>query len=348
MKISESVVGKHDGQTIVAHTIENAAGMQVTSINYGCTITKIVVPDRRGTLENVVLGFDTIEEYQANSAYFGSVIGRHAGRIAGGHFELDGKTYELAQNNNGNHLHGGLKGFDRTVWDVEVLQEKDSVSLCYRYESKDGEEGYPGNVGVSITYTLTNANEIFLSYEGISDARTILNMTNHTYFNLSGELKHTIEDHTLKMKSDHFLELNEGLIPTGEMIHVDHTVFDFREGRRIQEGVVSEHPQNVLVGNGYDHPFMLTSNQSELIELYDEESGRLLVIETNQPAVVLYTGTQLGNDYEIRGRKSQKYLGLCLETQGVPDAIHHSHFPSTLVDKGQVYRSETKWSFRIK
>jgi len=348
MKISESVVGMLDGQTIVAHTIENAVGMQITSINYGCTITKIVAPDRSGILENVVLGFDTIEEYQVNSAYFGSVIGRHAGRIAGGCFELDGITYEIAQNNNGNHLHGGLKGFDKTVWDVEVVQEKDSVSLCYRYESKDGEEGYPGNVRVSVTYTVTNANEILLSYEGISDVRTILNMTNHTYFNLSGELKRTIEDHTLKMKSDHFLELNEGLIPTGEMIHVDHTVFDFREGRRIQEGVVSENPQNILVGNGYDHPFMLSSDQSEAIELYDEESGRLLVVETNQPAVVLYTGIQLGNDYDIRGRRSEKYLGLCLETQGVPDSIHHLHFPSTVIEKDQVYRSETKWSFRIK
>lgn len=348
MKISETVVGKYDGQNIVAHTIENTAGMQVTFLNYGCTITKIVAPDRRGTFENVVLGFDTLDEYQANSAYFGSVIGRHAGRIADGRFELDGIIYEVAQNNNGNHLHGGLKGFDKTLWDVEVVPSEDSVSLCYRYESKDGEEGYPGNVRVAVTYTVTNANELLLSYEGMSDARTILNMTNHTYFNLSGDLKRTIEDHTLKMKSDQFLELNERLIPTGERIYVDQTVFDFREGRRIQEGVVSEHPQNVIVGNGYDHPFMLNSNESAPIELYDEESGRLLVVETNQPAVVLYTGTQLGNDYDIRGRRSQKYLGLCLETQGVPDAIHHSHFPSTVVEKGQMYRSETKWSFRIK
>lgn len=348
MKITEWIIGKHKGQTIVAHTIENAAGMQLTSMNYGCTITKIVVPDRSGVLENVVLGFDTIEEYQENSAYFGSIVGRHAGRIAEGCFELDGKTYELAKNNNGNHLHGGIKGFDKVVWDVEITEGKDSVSINYRYLSKDGEEGYPGNVRVSVTYTLTSENDILLHYEGISDARTILNMTNHTYFNLSGDLKRTIKDHELTVKSDQFLELNEHLIPTGELINVDNTVFDFRYGRRIQEGVISKHPQNILVGNGYDHPFLLKDNHSEAIHLYDEVSGRYLVVETNQPAVVLYTGTQLGDDYSIRGIQSEKYLGLCLETQGVPDAIHHSNFPSTVVDQEQVYRSETKWSFKIK
>jgi len=348
MKITESIIGNHKGQTIVAHTIENDAGMQLTSMNYGCTITKIVVPDRSGVLENVVLGFETIDEYQANSAYFGSIVGRHAGRIAEGCFELDGKTYELAKNNDRNHLHGGIKGFDKMVWDVEITEEKDAVSLCYRYLSKDGEEGYPGNVRVSVMYTLTNDNDILLSYEGISDARTILNMTNHTYFNLSGDLKRTIKDHKLTVKSDQFLELNEHLIPTGELINVDGTVFDFRSGRRIQDGVVSKHPQNILAGHGYDHPFLLKDNQSEPIHLYDEVSGRYLVVETNQPAVVLYTGTQLGDDYSIRGIRSQKYLGLCLETQGVPDAIHHPLFPSTVVDQEQVYRSETKWSFKIK
>lgn len=345
MKVTTSTFGEREGTKVLAHTIKNSAGMEMTSINYGCIITKLIVPDRNGNLENVVLGFDTLEEYDRHSPYFGAVIGRHAGRIAGGSFTLDGKTYELAKNNNGNHLHGGLKGFDKIIWDVTVKEEADSVSLIYSYLSKDGEEGYPGNVELKVIYTLTEQNEIHFTYEGISDQRTILNMTNHTYFNLSGDLKTTIDQHELKLESDRFLSLNESLIPTGEAVDVEGTVFDFRNGRKIQDGIESTHPQNQLAGNGYDHPFLLADKETEQIRLTDHESGRTLLMETDQPAVVLYTGNQLEGDFEIRGTQSKRYLGICLETQGVPDAIHHPQFPTTVIEKDQPYKALTKLSF---
>ncbi|KPL59261.1 aldose epimerase family protein [Rossellomorea vietnamensis] len=344
MNLAISEFGKREGKKIIAHTISNSSGMQITSINYGCIITKLIAPDRNGNLENIVLGFDTLEEYDRHSPYFGAVIGRHAGRIAGRRFTLDGITYRLAKNDEGNHLHGGLKGFDKTIWDVEIKEGKDSISLVYHFLSKDGAEGYPGSVDVKVIYTLTEKNELFFSYEAVSDKRTILNMTNHTYFNLSGNLKTTIEQHELTLKSNQFLTLNEALIPTGEAVDVEGTVFDFRTGRRIQDGIESAHPQTRLAGNGYDHPFLLEKAEEQIL-LTDHESGRTLIMETNQPAVVLYTGNQLEGNVEIRGTKSQSYLGLCLETQGIPDAIHHPQFQTTVIEKGEPYKSITKLTF---
>ncbi|QHE63319.1 galactose-1-epimerase [Rossellomorea vietnamensis] len=344
MNLAISEFGEREGKKILAHTIRNSSGMEVTSINYGCIITKIIAPDRNGKRENIVLGFDTLEEYDLHSPYFGAVIGRHAGRIAGGRFTLDGIAYPLAQNDDGNHLHGGSTGFDKSIWDVEVQEGKGSLSLIYHLLSKDGEEGYPGNVEVKVMYTLTEKNELFFSYEAVSDKRTILNMTNHTYFNLSGNAKTTIEQHELILKSNQFLALNESLIPTGEAVDVAGTDFDFRTGRKIQDGIESAHPQNQLAGNGYDHPFLLEKGE-EQIHLTEHESGRTLRMETNQPAVVLYTGNQLKEDFEIRGTKSQSYLGLCLETQGIPDAIHHPQFQTTVIEKGEPYKSITKLTF---
>jgi aldose 1-epimerase len=345
MRVLEEKFAELNGKTITAYTMVNDQGMEVTSIDYGCIITKILVPDQKGTVENVVLGFDTLEEYQQHSPYFGAVVGRHAGRIANAEFTIDGTTYHLEKNDNGNHLHGGLKGFDKVIWDASVLEEKDSISLEFMYLSKDGEEGYPGNLKMKATYTLTNGNELKISYEGVSDQRTILNVTNHSYFNLSGNLKRDIQGHTLTLKSDRFLELNEELLPTGEILPTENTAFDFRSGRKIQDGVGSTDLQNVLAGNGYDHPFLLAENQNKEIYLYDEVSGRGLVIETNQPAVILYTCNQVADDFSIRGVTASKYLGLCLETQGHPDSPNHSHFPSAILEKDEEYKSVTKYKF---
>ncbi|MGX6444440.1 aldose epimerase family protein [Neobacillus sp. K501] len=333
------------GQTVTAYTLVNDHGMEVTTIDYGCTITKILVPDRNGVIENVVLGFDTLEEYQQYSPYFGAICGRHAGRIANAEFTLDGTTYQLAKNNGGNHLHGGLQGFDKVVWNTVVVEEKDSIHLEFSYLSKDGEEGYPGNLEMKVTYTLNNENELVIDYEGVSDQATVLNVTNHSYFNLSGNLKRDILQHTLTLKSDCFLELNEELIPTGEILPVEGTEFDFRTGRKIVGGTETTNPQNVLVGNGYDHPFLLAENGNKEIQLYDEKSGRRLIIETDQPGVVLYTGNMLGEDFSIRGVQARKHLGLCLETQGPPDSLNHPHFPSAVLEKGEKYKAVTKYRF---
>lgn len=347
MEIIQEKFGEINGQTVTATTLVNEQGMRVTSIDYGCIITKINVSDKNGHIENVVLGFDSIEEYEKHSPYFGAVVGRFAGRISGGSFSLDGQTYQLAKNNMGNHLHGGIKGFDKMLWKSEIKTEDHESSVIYSYISPDGEEGYPGNVELQVTYSLSNNNLLSISYEAVSDKKTLLNVTNHSYFNLSGELKRDVLNHELMLKSNSFLELDKELIPTGEILSVGGTSFDFRKGRLIQDGVKSSHAQNVLAGKGYDHPFLLSENQNEEIVLRDEESGRVLSIETDQPTVVLYTGTQLSSDFEIRGVKSRKYLGLCLETQGLPDSIHHPHFLSNILDKAEVFRSKTKYTFSV-
>lgn len=347
MNVIQHHYGEVQGQPVVAHTITNDKGIKMTAINYGCIITELFVPDWNGELENIVLGFDTLEEYEKHSPYFGAIVGRHAGRIKEGKFELDGVYYQLERNNGPNHLHGGVRGLDRVVWDIKVKESEKAISLEYSYNSKDGENGYPGNVQLKVSYTLNEDNELILKYEGHSDKRTILNLTNHSYFNLSGNLKRGIEDHHLTLKSDRFIELNEDLIPTGVMLEPEGTAFDFRQARTIRDGIESNHQQNIIAGNGYDHPFLISENNNEEIILKDSESGRVLVIETNQPCVVLYTGTQLNDDFSIRRVTSQKYLGLCLETQGLPDAIHHPNFPGTVLNAGEKYLSITKMTFMV-
>jgi aldose 1-epimerase len=347
MKVYQEKFGELNGRTITAYTMINNHGMEVTCLDYGCIITKIIVPDKDGKLENVVLGFDSIEEYLEHSPYFGAVIGRVAGRIKNAEFELNNQVYHLAKNNNNNHLHGGNKGLDKVVWNTEITQNDEIISFEFTYHSPNGEEGYPGNVDLKVIYSLNNENELSMTYEGNSEQRTLLNITNHSYFNLSGELKRDILNHTLKLKSEHFVELDDELIPTGKILDVHHTPFDFTEGRKIVDGVESSHPQNILAGNGYDHPFLLEENVSEQIILSDEENGRAVMIETNQPGVVLYTGTQLSEDFSIGGIQSRKYLGLCLETQGLPDAIHHDHFRSCIIEKDEKYRAYTKLSFLV-
>jgi aldose 1-epimerase len=347
LKVFQDEFDKINGQLVTTTTLRNDHGMEVTSIDYGCIITNVIVPDKNGQRENVVLGFDSLEEYKKHSPYFGAVVGRFAGRIKGGNFELDGRTYQLERNNNDHHLHGGGKGFDKVIWNSEIICGENETSVVYTYLSADGEEGYPGNLEMKVTYTLSKVNEFSISYEAVSDKKTLLNVTNHSYFNLSGDLKRDILEHELTLKSESFLELDKELIPTGEILSVKDTPFNFKEGRYIKDGVDSLHVQNILAGNGYDHPFLLSENHNEEIVLKDDESGRTLTIETDQPAVVLYTGTQMTSDFDIRGVKSRKYLGLCLETQGLPDSIHHPHFPSNILDKDEVLRSTTKYIFNV-
>lgn len=345
MHIIQKQFGELDGKKITAYTLVNDRGMEVTSLDYGCIITNILAPDRNGELENVVLGFDTIEEYRDYSPYFGAIVGRVAGRIKNAEFELNDTVYHLAKNDNGNHLHGGLQGFDKVLWKTETFHTADSVGLEFSYMSKDGEEGYPGNLNIKVTYTLNNTNELLIACTGETDQRTLINITNHTYFNLSGNAKRNILNHQLTLKSNQLVELDQELIPTGAILNVENTPFDFRGGRKINDGVVSKNPQNILVGRGYDHPFLLAENQNGEIKLVDEESGRIVVVETNQPAVVLYTGNQLSADFSIRGVRASNHLALCLETQGVPDSIHHPGFPSIILEPGDTYRSETKYRF---
>ncbi|MGG1397275.1 aldose epimerase family protein [Bacillus salipaludis] len=343
MKVIQEYFGQIDDQSVSSFTLVNDHGVEVTAINYGCIITKIVVPDKNGHYENIVLGHDQLNDYLQDPYYLGAVVGRVGGRIKGGSFELDGKTYTLVKNDGNNHLHGGIKGFDKVVWDAEIIED----GVRFSYFSPDGEEGYPGNLQIRVTYILTNDNELKINYEAQTDEKTLLTVTNHSYFNLSGNLKRDILNHTLTMKSDQFLELDQEFIPTGVFMDVKNTPFDFTSERVIQTGIISAHPQSILVGNGYDHPFLLNTNHDNEIVLKDPEGGRVLTIETDEAGVVVYSGNSLKTEGEFRGVQSSKYLGICLETQGLPDAIHHSHFPSAILDKDQRYSSTTIYKFGI-
>lgn len=346
MNVIEGIFGSLHSKTIKAYTIKTDNGMELTCIDYGCIITSIYVPDKKGNIENIVLGFDSIDEYINYSPYFGCTIGRNAGRIKNATFQLEGVTYFLPKNNGENNLHSGPNGFHNVIWDSTVNQKsEDEVNIIFTYTSPDGEEGFPGNLKTTVTYTINNRNQLIISYNAICDQKTLVNLTNHTYFNLSGNLKRTVVDHELTLKSDFFLELDDQFIPTGWKIPVAGTIFDFRQGRRILEGTQSEHPQTRIVGGGYDHPFLLNANHQQEILLVDRESGRKIEIETDEPCVILYTGNSLTNDFKIRGKQAEKHLGLCLETQKPPNMIDHPEFPTIVLEANQPYKTKTTYSF---
>lgn len=347
MEIIEKVFDYKNNEPIKQYILKNDQGFQVSCINYGCVLTEIITPDRNGNLENVVLGFDTLAEYESNPYFFGALVGRFAGRIKNGQFAIDGTNYQVPQNANGHHLHGGSKGFHSVLWDSQAITTDNEATVEFTYVSPDGEEGFPGNLTMTVRYTVKNdSNQLVISYSGKSDKSTLLNVTNHSYFNLSGNFKRTMLDHELTMNSEHYLELDEELLPTGTLVPVaEDTLFDFRSGRSIRESTTAEHPQNKLAGNGYDHPFLLEQTEQPSIELTDSESGRKLQIETTEPAVVLYTGNDIGGSYSIRGVEAEDYMALCLETQSPPDSVRHPHFPSAVLEAGEEFKSQTVYRF---
>lgn len=345
MKIVERVFGHFQGEKVIEYTLTNNLGMSVSCLNYGCVITKVIVPDRNGHFENIVLGFDHFEDYLVYSPYFGAVIGRVAGRIKKAQFELDGIEYKLAANEHPHHLHGGKKGFNSVIWKVEAIECENEVGLRFSYLSPDGEEGYPGNLDINVTYLLSNTNELSITYEARTDRKTIVNLTNHSYFNLSGNVKRECSEHLLQLDSDRFLALGPDLIPTGEILDSNNTPFEFNQGRILQSGMKSSHPQNVLVGLGYDHPLLFAKKGNNKMILSDNECGRTLMVTTDQPCVVLYTSNNLKGPFHVSGVQARNYLGVCLETQGLPDAIHHPEFPTVILNEEEVYCSTTKYQF---
>lgn len=345
MKIIDRQFGRYNDEPVIEYTLVNNSGMSVSCLNYGCIITKILVPDRNGNIENVVLGFEQFEDYVDLSPYFGSVVGRVAGRINRASFELDGEVYQLTPNEDPNHLHGGKKGFNSVIWKTETIEAENAIGLKFFYHSPNGEEGYPGNLDTTITYYLNNHNELSITYEARTDQKTIVNLTNHSYFNLSGNLKRDCTEHILQLESERFLELGSDLIPTGRMIEAYNTPFDFNHGRLLNSGMKSSHPQNVLAGNGYDHPLLFTKKGENTVMLSEKESGRTLLVTTDQPCVVLYTGNKLEGPYSIYGVRARNHLGVCLETQGLPDAINHPDFPSIVLTPEEVYSATTKYRF---
>jgi aldose 1-epimerase len=339
-----------DGREVFEYTIANSAGMSAKIINYGAAITSLFVPDRDGNIEDVVLGYDSLQGYVNGSEYFGAVVGRYGNRIGKGQFVLDGQQYQLTINNGENHLHGGKIGFNKVLWEAEVLNDSDMPAIRFTYVSRDGEEGYPGTVTLKVTYALTDNNELRIDYEGMADKPTILNPTQHSYFNLSGNFAETILGHSLMIEADKFTPVDEGLIPTGELASVENTPLDFRQPRTIGARIDDPFEQLVL-GKGYDHNWVLRDYTGpgqvhEAAELYEPDSGRVMTVFTDQPGLQFYSGNFL--DGSAVGKNGIAYghrTGLCLETQVFPDSPNHPDFPSATLYPGQVYRQTTIYQF---
>jgi aldose 1-epimerase len=319
--------------------------MEIKITNYGGIITHIYVPDRNGNFDDVVLGHDTLEGYLNRSRYFGALIGRYANRIARGCFTLNGVRYSLATNNGANHLHGGLKGFDKVVW--EAVEFDDGVRL--NYLSQDGEENYPGNLRATVTYSLTEENELRIEYFATTDKDTVVNLTNHSYFNLAGG--ETILDHELTINADAFTPIDETLIPTGEIRNVKDTPMDFSSMTSIGARINSEYEQ-IRIAGGYDHNFVLRGNVGELntaATLHDPKSGRVMEVSTTQPGMQFYSGNFLdGSLVGKGGRAYVKHSGCCLETQHFPDSPNKPSFPTTTLKPGQTYKTTTVYKFSAK
>ena len=330
---------------VFLHTLENDNGMKISLSELGAAVTKVLVPDRDGTLENVVLGFDDAHDYRVHKDLcLGATIGRTAGRIAGGQFTLNDKVYQLTQNSGKNNLHGGLE-FSTAVWDSEDVLTGDTATVIFSYKSPRGSHGFPGTVFAKVYYTLSNDDTVQIRFQAAADEDTIVSLTNHTYFNLSGNLKHDILDHSMKADVCDFFEVDDESLPTGKAVPVECTPFDFTRGRMLRSGITTTYPQNVLVGNGYDHPLRFEPNGEHTVTLSDNESGRSVSIHSDFPGFGLYTGNFLGEGYNLCGVPAKDHLGVAIEMQEPPDAIHHDNFPSPILRAGDIYRHEIQWSF---
>lgn len=339
-------------QGIEKYTLKNANGMELDVISYGGRITSLKVPDRKGNFENIVLGHDQLEDYiREDNPFFGAIIGRYGNRIANGKFTLEGKEHTLVTNNGTNHLHGGIKGFDKVLWNIEPLNNDNTSSLKLTYLSKDGEEGYPGNLNVSVIYTLTNDNALRVSYQATTDRVTIVNLTQHAYFNLSGDFSKPILDHEVVINADSFLPVDTTLIPTGEIRPVEYSPFDFTTPKVIGKDIDVENEQ-LKLGKGYDHCWVLNGEQGTMrfvASAYDKASGRFMEVFSEEPGVQFYTGNFLDGTLPIpNGRNYEQRTGFCLETQHYPNSPNQSKFPSVVLKPGEEYSSKTTFKFSIK
>ena len=351
----------HRGEAVSLYTLKNAHGMEAKVLDYGGIIVSLRVPDRNGRLDDVVLGFDSLGDYERGSPYFGAIIGRYGNRIARGRFTLDGRTYTLATNNGPNHLHGGVRGFDKVIWSVTPFQRSDSVGLVMNYTSPDGEEGYPGTLRATVTYTLTDKNEFIFDYQATTDRPTPVNLTQHSYFNLAGDGKGEILGHVVTLNADRFTPVDSTLIPTGEIKSVAGTPFDFRTSTAIGARI-DRNDEQLRYGRGYDHNFVLNKGgnggrggkggiEGDLTlaaHVYEPTTGRVMEISTTEPGLQFYSGNFL--DGTLRGKHGVVYghrSGFAMETQHFPDSPNRPAFPSTILRPGEEYRSRTIYRFGV-
>jgi len=333
-----------DGIDVDQFILSNNKGMEVRIITYGGIITSWTAPDKNGNYKDIVLGYNTLAEYEAETPYFGALIGRYGNRIAEGKFKLDGQEYTLAVNNGVNHLHGGLKGFDKVVWDAKTIISDSTVSLELSYLSKDMEEGYPGNLETKVTYTLNNEDELSVSYEATTDKPTIVNLTQHSYFNLTADFNKDILGHELVINADSFLPVDKTLIPTGEFRDVTGTPFDFKTSKTIGTHIDNENIQ-LKNGLGYDHCWVLNDQDNGVrfvASAYEPISGRLLEVFSDEPGIQFYSGNFLDGTLPSKNKGMYQHrTGFCLETQHYPDSPNQKNFPSVRLNLGEKYNSKT-------
>jgi aldose 1-epimerase len=337
-----------DGTALELFTLTNAAGMEVKVTNYGGIITSLKVPDRNGKLDDVTLGYDAIDGYLKSSPYFGALIGRYGNRIAKAQFKLEGETYKLPANDGPNTLHGGNKGFDKVVWQAEPFERAGERGIVFTYTSPDGEEGFPGTLTAKVTYTLTDKNELAFDYHATTDKPTVVNLTQHAYFNLAGDGAGDILGHELTINADRFTPVDSTLIPTGELASVEGTPFDFRTKTKIGDRIDADHEQ-IKRGGGYDHNYVLNRTSEGLAlaaRVEEPTTGRVMEVHTTEPGVQFYSGNFL--DGSITGKSGHVYNkrnGFCLETQHYPDSPNQPSFPSTVLRPGEEYTSRTVYTF---
>lgn len=349
--ITKSAFGTVDNQPVDLYTLTNANGQTVKITNYGGIITSINTADKDGTIEDVVLGYDSLAGYLKAPSFFGAAVGRYGNRIAKGKFTLNGQTYTLAQNNGPNSLHGGKKGFDKVIWKAEEIKTDNSVGLKLSYLSADGEEGFPGNLNVTMTYTWDNENTLTIDYEATTDKPTIVNLCNHSYFNLTGNTKRDILDHQVMLQASRFVPVDDTLIPTGELKEVKGTPFDFMQATAVGTRIDDTTDVQIKNGGGYDHCWVIDRKDSSLVPfatVVDPTSKRQMEVLTTEPGVQFYTGNFLNGT--ITGKHNvvyKKRFGLCLETQHYPDSPNQPSFPSVVLNPGQTYRTTTVYKFSV-
>ena len=349
MNLTKRVVSNHDNnhdnKDIIAYNVSFNNGFEVEILNLGGIITKIITPDKDGNLENIVVGYKDIESYIENPSYFGAIIGRTAGRIYQGKITIDEVEYDLAKNYNPNQGHGGEKGFNSKIWDVETLEEENSITLKLHTKSMDMEENYPGSLDVCVSFKIYEDFKIEQTYEATTDKNTLVNMTNHSYFNLSGDIKRPITDEYLTLDCDYILELDETCAPTGEKLNVINTPFDFKEEMLIGNRIDDEHKQ-IQIECGYDHPFVLNNNKDQ-IKLKDSISGRNMIIDTDQKCVVIYAMNFPDNVKLYNGKENQRRHGICFDTQSAPIGKDMCFIQDSLLNKDEKYIQKTTYRFFV-
>lgn len=346
MSVVEADYGKTaGGEAVTEYTCTNANGLSMKLITYGAIMTSFDCPDKNGKMANVTLSCPDMAGWEACGSYFGATVGRYCNRIAKGQFELDGKTFTLATNNGENHLHGGDKGFDKVIWAAEVVETDDAVGVAFTYTSPDGEEGYPGELSVKATYLLNNQDELSIEFEATTDQATPVNLTNHNYWNLAGEGSGPVLEQELKLNSSFYLEVNEGLIPTGNLLEVENTPFDFVDFHKIGERIEQAGGDPI----GYDHCYVIDRGEAEgmvtAAVVRDPASGRIMEISTTQPGIQFYSGNFLDGTAGSGG--FEQYNAFCLETQHYPDSPNQEKFPTTILKPGETYSQKTVHKFSV-